>query len=92
LLEACNVKLITALNLFGGTVAATAKRLDITTQAVHKWDDEGGSLPRPMCDRCVATWLRLAAAKYPELRVLLRSLGLSADALRIPKVEEEETV
>lgn len=85
----------TALTMFGGTVATTARKLNITTQAVNKWvdgDDAVASMPLAICDRVLATWLRLAAQKYPQLRALLRALGLPPDALRTPVIEEEETI
>jgi hypothetical protein len=90
------MKRLTCINLFGGTVAGTARRLGITTQAVNKWEDwDDGkvvSMPLAVCDRGLAAWIRLAVVKYPELRSLLRTLGLPPDALRAPAIEEEETI
>jgi hypothetical protein len=70
----------TAINLLGGTVRSAATLLNLSTQAVRKWPDEG-CVARQVCDRVLAHVVREAIKKDPSLRTQLR---LPADALRVP--------
>lgn len=56
-----------ALELFGGTVTATARALGITHSAVSQWEDE---LPRAVEERILAA---LARKHLP--RRLLKQIG-----------------
>lgn len=70
----------TALALLGGTVAAAAKALDCTTQAVYKWP-ESGPLPRAIAARVIAAHVRLRAEKRAKHRAKLELYEQAAMSL-----------
>jgi hypothetical protein len=78
-----DVKRSTAVRLFGGTITTAAKTLKVSRQAIHKWDKEG-SMSSAVCDHCLATWLRMAAANHKEMQLVLKLLKLPPDALQLP--------
>jgi hypothetical protein len=84
------VEKATAINLLGGSVRSAATRLNVSTQAVRKWNEKG-CMARLVCDRVLAHVVREAIKKEPKLRKLLR---LPTDALEVPHeplVEPDET-
>lgn len=60
----------TALALLGGSVAAAARELGCTTQAVYKWP-ETGPIPRVAAAQVIAAAVRLRAEKRAKHRARL---------------------
>lgn len=57
----CGMRKTQAIELLGGTIAAAAKAIGISYQAVNKWPDE---LPPRIADRVYAVW---GKKNMPEL-------------------------
>lgn len=70
----------TAIALLGGSVAAAARNLGCSTQAVYKWPDDG-PLPRAVADRVIATRVRMRADARKQRGKVLDPL--EEDALSI---------
>lgn len=70
----------TAISLLGGSVRSAATKLNLSTQAVAKWEEEG-PMSRPVSDKVLAHHLREACKRDPSVRKLLK---LPLDALQLP--------
>jgi hypothetical protein len=67
-----------AIELLGGSVAAAARNIGITFQAVDKWPDE---LPPRIADRVQAALYRMSQSSTPQTR------GTSAKEVTPAKAE-----
>ncbi len=66
----------TAIALLGGSVAAAAKALDVTYQAVDKWpEDSEGELPQRIADRVVAAAARMKLTPEEYQRLIAPPSG-----------------